>query len=312
MPVARPDAGGSRNTGAGASQNEARGSEAKSQGTAEDGNSGESVTPSSLKADLPSVTPAATVEAAAAIVEAKACEAELKRRGAEFTVGESISEGQCGVLRPVAIHKLSSGIAVEPETQLLCQTALALDDWAKEAVVPAARAAFGPQRTVTAIRHASTFVCRPRSSEDKISEHARGSAIDIAAFVLSDESAVGVRAIPDDSERHADSDSGGEEMAADSAAAGNRNASDGPDGGTGNASGAQAVAAKQAEKAKADTASPVGARSEDARERQFLTRIRAAACGPFKTVLGPGTDADHTTHFHLDMAARHGGATYCH
>jgi hypothetical protein len=43
----------------------------------------------------------------------------------------------------------------------------------------------------------------------------------------------------------------------------------------------------------------------------FLGRLRKAACGPFKTVLGPGSDADHATHFHFDMAPRRRGGTFC-
>ena len=49
----------------------------------------------------------------------------------------------------------------------------------------------------------------------------------------------------------------------------------------------------------------------DSREADFLSRVRMAACGPFKTVLGPGTDADHAQHFHFDLAKRRNGGTYC-
>lgn len=44
---------------------------------------------------------------------------------------------------------------------------------------------------------------------------------------------------------------------------------------------------------------------------KFLASIRKAACGPFKTVLGPGSDADHSLHFHLDLAPRRNGGTFC-
>lgn len=43
----------------------------------------------------------------------------------------------------------------------------------------------------------------------------------------------------------------------------------------------------------------------------FLGKVRAAACGPFKTVLGPGSDADHAEHYHLDLAPRRNGGTVC-
>jgi hypothetical protein len=39
-------------------------------------------------------------------------------------------------------------------------------------------------------------------------------------------------------------------------------------------------------------------------EARFLRTIRAAACGPFKTVLGPGSDTYHSDHFHFDLAQR--------
>lgn len=42
-------------------------------------------------------------------------------------------------------------------------------------------------------------------------------------------------------------------------------------------------------------------------EARFLDTIRGAACGPFTTVLGPGADAHHSDHFHLDLAARNKG-----
>ncbi|HEY9057221.1 MAG TPA: extensin family protein [Aurantimonas sp.] len=201
--------------------------------------------PDKLKAREAAITPAAAVLAAAAIEDAKMCEAELEKRGVLFTIGESISEGACGVLRPVNIERLSSGVAVSSGTKLLCRSALALDRWMTDSVVPAAKASF-PTETLTEFRHASTYVCRTRASENGISEHARGSAVDIAAFAFRDGTRIGVEAHPPDSP-----------------------------------------------------------------EARFQRAVREGACGPFKTVLGPGTDADHATHFHLDIAARLNGGTYC-
>ncbi|ALN74316.1 extensin family protein [Aureimonas sp. AU20] len=191
------------------------------------------------------VTPAQTVEAAAAVEDAVACEKELKRRGATFTVGETIAEGQCGVLRPVSVTQLSSGVKVTPGTVFLCRTALALDIWVSEGVEPAAKAEFAGAK-VKALTQASTYVCRARASESRISEHSRGSAIDIAGFELSDGKTV-----------------------------------------------------------------PVEAGKPGTAEDRFAASVRRAACGPFRTVLGPGTDSDHGTHLHLDIAARSNDTTYC-
>ncbi len=46
-------------------------------------------------------------------------------------------------------------------------------------------------------------------------------------------------------------------------------------------------------------------------EATFFAAMRKSACGPFTTVLGPGSDADHADHFHFDLAARSNGSTYC-
>jgi hypothetical protein len=45
--------------------------------------------------------------------------------------------------------------------------------------------------------------------------------------------------------------------------------------------------------------------------RAFLRAIRSEACGPFHTVLGPGSDADHRDHIHLDLQKERGGGPYC-
>lgn len=44
---------------------------------------------------------------------------------------------------------------------------------------------------------------------------------------------------------------------------------------------------------------------------KFLDKVRAAACGPFKTVLGPGSDPAHADHLHFDLAPRRNGGTVC-
>lgn len=43
---------------------------------------------------------------------------------------------------------------------------------------------------------------------------------------------------------------------------------------------------------------------------RLLRRIYKAACGYFRTTLGPGSDGYHEDHFHFDTSARSGGA-YC-
>lgn len=48
----------------------------------------------------------------------------------------------------------------------------------------------------------------------------------------------------------------------------------------------------------------------DRSTRKALQRMWKAACGPFRTVLGPEADIYHRDHFHLDVA-RHRSGRYC-
>lgn len=59
-----------------------------------------------------------------------------------------------------------------------------------------------------------------------------------------------------------------------------------------------------------DTRVEVILRPEE-KQARFLGAVRKAGCGPFKTVLGPGSDEDHALHFHFDLAPRRNGGTFC-
>ena len=59
-----------------------------------------------------------------------------------------------------------------------------------------------------------------------------------------------------------------------------------------------------------DTVVKVGAALPE-KQAKFLDDIRKQACGPFKTVLGPGSDADHAEHLHFDLEPRRNGGTFC-
>jgi hypothetical protein len=178
--------------------------------------------------------------------EEKACRANLMTMGVRFeAVPEIDGEGECGIPFPIRVSTLGPDIELTPDGVMNCATAETAAQLVRDAVRPAARKEFGSE--LAGIRHASTYVCRNRASGEKISEHARGNALDISAFLLKDGRAVEVEAY------------GPGKMA----------------------------------------------------ERRFMQTVRREACGPFKTVLGPGTDADHALHFHFDLAQRRRGSTYC-
>ncbi|MBO6901120.1 MAG: extensin family protein [Rhizobiaceae bacterium] len=175
-----------------------------------------------------------------------ACRARLVALGVSFeTLPEIDGEGACGIPYPIKVTSLGDGVGLQPAGVMNCATAEAAARLVADAAQPEAMRLFG--KNISAVRQSSAYVCRLRSSGEKLSEHATGNALDISAFVLSDGHVVEVR-------KH-----------------------------------------EAMEKA----------------ERRFQRTVRNAACGPFKTVLGPGTDPDHATHFHLDLAERRNDGTYC-
>jgi hypothetical protein len=51
--------------------------------------------------------------------------------------------------------------------------------------------------------------------------------------------------------------------------------------------------------------------TDTALDREFRVRLRDGACAHFTTVLGPGADAHHENHIHLDLADRRGDYRLC-
>lgn len=88
----------------------------------------------------------------------------------------------CGIKEAVRVTAVD-GISLSPAATLNCATATALDTWIKTSVQPT----FGVGQVVQ-LQVASSYSCRGRNNVKgaRISEHGRGNAIDIAAFVLAD------------------------------------------------------------------------------------------------------------------------------
>jgi hypothetical protein len=119
--------------------------------------------------------------------ELQACLAELKTLGAEFKTLDAIKgeENGCGIASPIELSSIGQGIKLDPSGPMRCETALALSRWAKDMLVPAAKLSM-PERKLTAIANASTYVCRNRNSAEngKISEHAKGNAVDVSSIAF--------------------------------------------------------------------------------------------------------------------------------
>lgn len=113
------------------------------------------------------------------------CTAALKALGVVFKDAPRIDDGNgCGIDKPIIVSEALPGISLKPEATIRCPAALALARWMKESVISAASAALPEQGRLTTVNQASAYICRLRNSAEtgKISEHARGNAIDIASF----------------------------------------------------------------------------------------------------------------------------------
>jgi Extensin-like protein C-terminus len=77
-------------------------------------------------------------------------------------------------------------VALRPAATLACPIVSALDRWITDSVQPASLRWFGTR--VVEIRQISAYSCRGRNGDgtSRISEHAFGNALDIAAFMLAD------------------------------------------------------------------------------------------------------------------------------
>ncbi|EJL57214.1 hypothetical protein PMI09_01231 [Rhizobium sp. CF122] len=123
--------------------------------------------------------------AAESDAEHSQCERELQVLGVVFKDIPRIDDGNgCGIDKPIKVSEALPGIKLQPEAVFRCPVALALARWMKESVIPAASAAAMDQGRIVAVNQASSYICRLRNGAEtgKVSEHARGNAIDIASF----------------------------------------------------------------------------------------------------------------------------------
>ena len=129
------------------------------------------------------------------------CTAALRVLGVAFKETPRIDDGNgCGIDKPIIVSEALPGISLNPEATLRCPAALALARWMKESVIPAASAALPEQGRITTVNQATAYMCRLRNGAGtgKISEHARGNAIDIASFHFEKGEDVAVRSRRED------------------------------------------------------------------------------------------------------------------
>ncbi len=94
----------------------------------------------------------------------------------------------CGIAEPVRVTSID-GIRLNSPATIDCNTATALRSWIDQGLRPAFRG-----REIVELRIAASYICRPRNNikGNRISEHGRGKAVDVAGIVFDDGSLITV------------------------------------------------------------------------------------------------------------------------
>jgi hypothetical protein len=111
------------------------------------------------------------------------CTADPSRFATARRIDDIDDGGGCRVYNAYEVQAVS-GVALNTPSVLNCTAVHATSLWLDRIVQPAAEDAFGER--VAKIEVPSSYACRTRNSVRgaKLSEHARGNAIDVSAFVL--------------------------------------------------------------------------------------------------------------------------------
>ena len=105
-------------------------------------------------------------------------------------VGRVPGNGGCGIPDAVKLRAVS-GVRLSTPATIDCTTAKALKRWVDRSLVPEVGRRGGG---VTELRVAASYACRTRNSQKgaRLSEHAKGHAIDISGFTYKDGSQITV------------------------------------------------------------------------------------------------------------------------
>ncbi len=121
----------------------------------------------------------------------RACLEALERRGVVFEpAAVPAATGGCQLIH--GVNLMRAWASYRPHATLTCAMVLTLADFERDVIQPAALSHFG--HPVVTIHHWSAYSCRTRAGRPgRLSEHAFGRAIDIAAFDIADGTRVSVK-----------------------------------------------------------------------------------------------------------------------
>lgn len=106
------------------------------------------------------------------------------------TIAPIRGRGACGIAKPVRVTEVS-GVKLSMAATVDCSTAIALKQWIENGAKPTVGRRGGG---IVGLKVAAHYSCRTRNSQRgaRLSEHAKGKAIDIAAILLKNGSSLTV------------------------------------------------------------------------------------------------------------------------
>lgn len=285
------------------------------------------------------VTSWSEAEIAAAL---KDCLRLLGPATVEVEPNPAMRQGECGTPAPILLKSIGSNpkIVLQPAAEVNCQMAVALAQWSKDTLQPAAREVF--ESDVTRLVNATGYACRNRYglANERLSEHALANAIDIGGFGFADgrtikvstawgrtarDRAAAAKLAKDASDEAKSKSETAKDRKSKDKVAKDETAKPIPSPAIPGRSEKRAQqAALKAEETRKGRKSDRGRDDDDepknkdrknaesvsqaddpaTPEGKFLRRLHAGACTTFGTVLGPEANDAHRDHFHLDMKAR--------
>jgi hypothetical protein len=134
-----------------------------------------------------------------------ACLADLTTDGVAFEQLGTVNVDGCeldGAVKVRGVATILGPVHISGEPTMLCSFAQHFTSWVRDVGAPLTFAYAGEE--LVKIETGPGLVCRTRYNKqgEKISEHAKGNAIDIASFVLANKSRITVKGSPKDSKTY--------------------------------------------------------------------------------------------------------------
>lgn len=132
-------------------------------------------------------------------VKEAACRDRLTAMGVRFTPADRIDgEGGCGIGHPIRVTWLPQQVKLSGRAIMGCEVSESLANWTVKVAIPQAKLKFG--EPLTEIEQYASYVCRSRNSlrGARLSEHAKGNAIDLGRFHMADGTVVDVASQAED------------------------------------------------------------------------------------------------------------------